>query len=293
MEAVLFCDTPLLRVAYKQGGPADGPVALLLHGWPDDASSFDGVSRFLHELGYRTIAPWLRGCGATQFLAAETTRSGEAAALAQDALDLASALDIGRFVVIGHDWGARAAYMLAAVQPERVTRCVALSAAFVPGSSVMPPRSQARAYWHLWFMSTDRGEELIRSQGNSFARHLWETAGPSGWFDEIAFDNVARSFDAPDWADVSVHSYRVRSGAAAPDARYADLVRRQEHAERIAVPTLVINGGADRVTLAREFTGMQAHFCAEFRHCELPGVGHFPTREAAPQVGSLLRKFLG
>ena len=118
-DDIRFCETPLLRMAYRDGGPADGPPVLLLHGWPDDATTWDRVAPVLQARGWRTLVPWLRGFGPTRFLDPATPRSGELVALAQDALDLADALGIGRFAVVGHDWGARAAAVLASTRPDR------------------------------------------------------------------------------------------------------------------------------------------------------------------------------
>jgi pimeloyl-ACP methyl ester carboxylesterase len=104
-----FATTPTLRSAYGTGGPADGPPVLLLHGWPDDPRTWDKVVPELQAAGFRTIVPYLRGFGPTSFLSKDTMRSGEMVAMAQDALDLADALKIGRFAVVGQDWGARIA----------------------------------------------------------------------------------------------------------------------------------------------------------------------------------------
>jgi len=71
--------TPVLDVAFESSGPADGPPVLLLHGFPYDVRSFDGVVALVNAAGFRTIVPWLRGYGGTQFLSANTLRSGEQA----------------------------------------------------------------------------------------------------------------------------------------------------------------------------------------------------------------------
>lgn len=107
-------ETDLLAIAFEAGGNAAAPVVLLLHGWPDDASTWRGITPRLEEAGFRWVAPWLRGFGQTRFREAETCRDGSAEALAQDALDLMARLGIDRFSVVGHDWGARTAYTLAA-----------------------------------------------------------------------------------------------------------------------------------------------------------------------------------
>jgi len=133
-----FVTTPLLRIAYETGGPDDGAPVLLLHGWPDDATTYGKVAPALNAAGFRTVTPWLRGFGETAFLSKETIRSGEMVAMAQDALDLADALNLKTFAVVGHDWGARIAYALAILAPERVERIVAMSVGWQPGPLPTP-----------------------------------------------------------------------------------------------------------------------------------------------------------
>src|SRR5438477_4461071 len=74
----------VLNVGYAEAGPADGPVAILLHGWPYDIHAFVDVAPILAKAGYRVIIPYLRGYGTTHFLSGETPRNGEPAAMATD-----------------------------------------------------------------------------------------------------------------------------------------------------------------------------------------------------------------
>jgi pimeloyl-ACP methyl ester carboxylesterase len=287
-----FATTSTLRVAFEAGGSADAPPILLLHGWPDDVRTYDRIAPALQAAGFRTIAPCLRGFGATSFLSAESMRSGQIVAMAQDAVDLADALGLARFAVIGHDWGARIAYVLASVFPERVTRIAAMSVGWEPGGLATPGFEQARQFWYQWFMATERGAEAVRRNGKAFARFQWETWGPAHWFDDAAFEATARAFDNPDWPDITLHSYRVRWGEADGDARYADLERRAQAARSIATPTLMIQGGADRCVLPVSSEGKERHFTGPYRRHVLDGVGHFPTREAPQAVNELLLEFL-
>jgi len=64
--------TPLLDIAYQSGGPEKGPAVLLLHGWPDDARTYDAITGPLQADGMRTFVPWLRGCGPTRFRQPQT-----------------------------------------------------------------------------------------------------------------------------------------------------------------------------------------------------------------------------
>jgi pimeloyl-ACP methyl ester carboxylesterase len=108
----------------------------------------------------------------------------------------------------------------------------------------------------------------------------------------MVFDAVAESFDNPDWADVTLHYYRVRWGEAEPDPRYAELAERQKHAQIIPVPTLVIHGSDDRCVLPAGSQDKDRHFTGGYRRTVLDGVGHFPTREAPHDVSDLLGGFL-
>ena len=131
------------------------------------------------------------------------------------------ALGIRRFSVIGHDWGARAAYALAAIAPERLETIAALSVGYSPrGAFPVPPFEQSRAWWYQWFMSVDRGAEAVARDPKGFARIQWETWSPPGWFTDADFDAVALSFENPDWLAITLSSYRGRWRDEPRDPRY-------------------------------------------------------------------------
>jgi pimeloyl-ACP methyl ester carboxylesterase len=97
--------TSLLEIAYRDHGPREAQVVLLLHGWPDDSSTWDAIIRILNDVGLRTISPTTRGFGETRFLSPNTARTGNAAMLVLDAIEMLDVLGIERFSVAGHDWG--------------------------------------------------------------------------------------------------------------------------------------------------------------------------------------------
>ena len=109
MTELKYARTELLNIAYYDHGNCDGFPVVLLHGWPDDALTWGRVSPELIDAGFRVIVPYLRGFGPTRFISAETPRTGQLAALGRDVVELADALQLGRFALVGHDWGARAA----------------------------------------------------------------------------------------------------------------------------------------------------------------------------------------
>lgn len=203
--------TRLLEIVYESHGSQDAPTVLLLHGWPDAVCGWAPVEQRLNAAGFRTIVPSLRGSKPTRFFSSDTPRTGSSVALAQDAIDLADGLHLNRFSVVGHDWGARTAYTMAALFPDRLTSIAALSLAYQPGGNFkVPGFEQSRRYWYQWFQCMDRGVEAIRQDPVGFARIQWDTWSPPGWFDESDFHRASQNFSHPDWLAVTLNCYRSR-----------------------------------------------------------------------------------
>jgi pimeloyl-ACP methyl ester carboxylesterase len=283
----------VLDIAYAEYGNPGGPAVLLLHGWPDAARGWAPIAADLADAGWRVIVPDNRGTGRTVFLSADTPRDGSAAALAGDVLDLADRLGLDRFAVVGHDWGARVAYTLAAVAPDRVSRIAALALAYQPrGAFVMPDFAQARAFWYQWLMYVDAGAEAIRRDPIGFARMQWDTWSPPGWFSEEEFAATAEAFANPDWVSITLHAYRSRFRAELRDQRYDPLRRIVESTDRLHVPTLMIQGGSDYCDEPRRSEGLE-RYIGSYRRVVLDGVGHFPHREAPADVVAEVRAQLG
>ncbi|MGK9234197.1 alpha/beta hydrolase [Inquilinus limosus] len=139
--------TPHLEIAYETAGPADGPPVVLVHGWPDDVRCWDEVTPQLAKAGCRIFAPYLRGCGPTRFLSADTMRSGAIAALGQDLADFLDGLDLRDVLVVGYDWGARAGYAVAALQPQRLRGLAAMSAGYATAKPIEEEFQASAASW--------------------------------------------------------------------------------------------------------------------------------------------------
>jgi pimeloyl-ACP methyl ester carboxylesterase len=142
--------TSRLEIAYSEAGPAAGPVLLLLHGWPDDATTWDRVVPSLNAGGFRTIAPTVRGFGATRFLSTAQRRTGNTAMLAVDVMEMLDTLKIEHVSVAGHDWGSNVAEMLAVGWPARIARIAMLSTPSRLGGLKTSPFWHARLQWYHW-----------------------------------------------------------------------------------------------------------------------------------------------
>jgi pimeloyl-ACP methyl ester carboxylesterase len=288
-----FADTPYLSIAYEVSGPEQGPPVVLLHGWPDDARTWDRCVPILNAAGLKTFVPFLRGFGPTRFLKPDTFRSGQLSALGRDLIDFADALKLGSFALVGHDWGARAAYIASVLAPGRITRSVAVS---VGWGTNHPQQTlslqQVQNYWYHWYMALDRGAELVRSNRKAFTRHIWDIWNPRWKISDQEFEATAVSFDNPDWADIVLHSYRVRWGHALGDPTYAATEARLAGPPKISVPTLMIHGGGDPCTDPRSSAGKEGFFTGRYERIVLDGVGHFPQREAPREVAQAITRFL-
>jgi pimeloyl-ACP methyl ester carboxylesterase len=271
--------TDHLSIACDLYGSEDAPVVLLLHGWPDDATTWDRVAPRLAQAGLRVVVPTLRGFGATRFRHDHTPRTGDSAILALDAIALMDAIGIDRFMVAGHDWGSNIAEALAVGWPERVRKLALLSTPPRLGGMPTPSFDQAQRQWYHWFMATRRGAQAVRDDRRGFAHVHWVNWSPPGWFDEATFNRVAKSFDNPDWPAVTIHSYRARWDEAQPDPRGAWLADRVKATKALSVPTLYLHGEVDGVNPPSTARDVAARFSGPFRMVELPGVGHFPQRE--------------
>jgi pimeloyl-ACP methyl ester carboxylesterase len=286
--------TSVLDICYEEGGSSSGPPILLLHGWPDGPRGWTSVAHVLEERGWRTIVPYLRGSSPTRFLSDQTPRDGSYLALTQDAIDLADALKLDRFCVVGHDWGARTAYTLAALFPDRISAVAGLSTSYQPGGKFsVPDLEQSRRYWYQWFQCTDGGADAVRKNPIAFARIQWDTWSPPGWFDEAEFAATSRYFNDPDWAAITLNSYRSRWIAdEKTDPRYAPLRQKLSEIENVSPPTLMIHGQSDYCVDPKQFENSKAFFTGEYRRLVLDGVGHFPHREAPSLVAEAIVEFL-
>lgn len=285
-------DTPDLHITFDETGAQHGHPVLLLHGWPDDATTWDAVSSRLQDRNLRLIAPYLRGFGPTVFRNEEALRTANGAVLAIDAISLMDGLGIDRFSVVGHDWGSNIAEALAMGWPSRVDRMALLASLPRRGGLKTPPFRQAQRYWYHWFMATKRGAEAIAKDPHGFARIQWENWSPDGWFDEATFNAVAKSFDNPDWVAVTLHSYRVRWAEAEPDPDSVWLEDRIKKTHSLSLPTVYFQGMDDGVNPPDLSEDLYKKFTGPFDRIVLQNVGHFPQREDPETVAQELAVFL-
>jgi pimeloyl-ACP methyl ester carboxylesterase len=279
-------DAGLLNVGYAEAGPADGPVVMLLHGWPYDIHSYVDVAPLLASAGYRVIVPYLRGYGTTRFLSGETLRNGQQAVVAVDIVAVMDALKIQKAILAGFDWGARTANIIAALWPERCKAMVSVSGYLIgsPEANKMPLPPQAELeWWYQYYFATERGRAGYDKYRHDFSKLIWQIASPKWNFDDATFDRSAAAFNNPNHVSIVIHNYRWRLGLAEGEAKYDDLEKRLAEAPVINVPTITLEGDAngaphaDGASYAKKFSGKYTHRLIS------GGIGHNLPQEA-PQA---------
>ena len=287
--------TATLDIACEAHGPADGPAVVLLHGFPDDVRTWDGVAPALAAAGCRVLVPWLRGYGPTRFLDPATPRSGQQAALGADLLALLDALGIGQATLAGYDWGGRAACVVAALWPRRVRGLVSINGYNIQhiASAARPgTAAQELRYWYQWYFHTERGRAGLAANRRELCRLLWRLWSPNWDFDEATFARTADSFDNPDSVDVVIQSYRHRYGAAPGDPALDEIEARLAARPPITVPAIVLHGEADGVDPPTAEDRPAALFTGPYRRTLIPGAGHFLPREAAEVIAAAVLELI-
>jgi pimeloyl-ACP methyl ester carboxylesterase len=279
-------DAGLLNVGYAETGPADGPVVILLHGWPYDIYSYADVAPALAQAGYRVIIPYLRGYGTTRFLSKDTVRSGQPVAVSADIIALMDALKIEKATLAGYDWGARTANIIAALWPERCKAMVSVSGYLIgsqeAGKMPLPPKAELQ-WWYQFYFATERGREGYAKYRHDFAKLIWQIASPKWAFDDATFDRSAQAFDNPDHVDIVIHNYRWRMDLAKGEAKYDAFEQKLATFPVITVPTITMEGDANGAphpepsAYARKFSGKYEH------RTITGGIGHNLPQEA-PQA---------
>jgi pimeloyl-ACP methyl ester carboxylesterase len=270
-----------LRFAYLEAGA--GPLVLLLHGFPDNARTWESQLHALAGAGYRAVAPFLRGYAPT-----EIPTDGYGVPLhGEDAIALLRALGDGPARVVGHDWGAAATFVAAHNAPELVERATVVAASH-PATLLSTFESPELIHhlFHVWFFQLDRfGPDALRADDYALVDYLWRHWSPG--HDHSA--HVARvkeeSLSQPGAAELMVGYYGrlVNAPTQSPD-----FVARAF--EPVDVPVQGIFGADDpTITLTN---GQDRLFTAGYRFDVVEGAGHFVHRDQPNEFNRLMLEWL-
>lgn len=262
-----------LTFACLQAGA--GPLVLLLHGFPDTAHTWSHLMPALASAGYRVVAPFMRGYAPT------TRPTGDdfgAETLGRDVLALMDALGAASAAVVGHDWGAMAAYAAASLAPARVAGLATLA---IPHPATLRP-SPKKLWGVRHFFALRLPGATRRFAANDFAevRTLFERWSPGFDWTDDELDAVRNAFSAPGSLDAALGYYRCLS-----------LITPRFLRSKLPMPALVLGGLTDGVAETADFEASRRMFTGRCDVQMLPG-GHFLHREHPAAVERALRGWL-
>ncbi|MET8796868.1 alpha/beta hydrolase [Nocardia sp. NPDC004568] len=272
---------PGLTTACLEAGPADGPLAMVLHGFPDSPDSWSDILDALGDSGYRAVAPWLRGYAPTQIPADELYQGG---AYVRDIDRLHQALGADyRAVLIGHDIGAAIAYGAAAFDPAKWARIVTIS---VPPATVlaqmMSSYTQLRRSWYTFLFQHPAAEAILAADNGVFLDRLWAEWSP-GFAHTAAVAAAKRALPDPAHLTAALGWYRA---GFHPELNDPGLIAEQQTlAATPTQPWLYLHGEHDQCVGA-EAAEATAHSTV------ITGAGHFPHLEQPEAFRRHLMEFI-
>jgi len=251
----------------------EGPAVLLVHGFPDTRELWRHQVGPLAEAGFRVIAPDLRGFGESG--RPEGVDAYRVTEVMGDLLELLDEQGVERAHVVGHDWGAGIAWVLAALRPERVASLAALSVGHPNASRPRSLESREKAWYQLLFLF-DEAEELLLRDDASLLRQ-WLADAPDA-------ERYVRELAEPGALTARLGLYR------------ANLHPRGELQDRalppVAAPTLGLWSTGERYLTEEAMVRSGEHVTGRWRYERVDGASHWLQLDAAERVNRLLLEHL-
>jgi pimeloyl-ACP methyl ester carboxylesterase len=267
----------------------DGPLVLLLHGFPEFWWTWRSQLASLARAGFRAVAADLRGYGGSD----KPPRGYDLVTAASDAAGMVRSLGEANAVIVGHDWGGLVAWTMGAYYPKVVRRLAVVSAPHplrMSSAVLTDPFGQGkRSGYALRFQLPATPErQLVRDDGAKVGRLLKEWSGP-GWPDDEADRRYREAMRIPGVAHSALeyHRWIVRSRLRPDGMRYVRRMRAP-----IQAPTLHLHGALDTCVLPRTARGAGRYVDGPYRWRLIDGAGHFPHEELPDRFNAELRGWL-
>ncbi|MEH6404145.1 MAG: alpha/beta hydrolase [Sneathiella sp.] len=268
----------------------DGPLLLCLHGFPDHAWSFEQQLHFFADQGYRVVAPFMRGYGPSL---AEENPTFTAFDTGQDALSLIDALGYETATLIGHDWGASAAYVAAFLAPKKINKLVTVAVPYGRQfmASLLQDADQQRRSWYMFYFLAPFAEKAVSLNNFAFIDRLWSDWSPSWNTDNAYLDKLKETLSKPGVLECALAYYRDTFNPMKPRPVPQD-DRANFGKSPIKVPSLYIHGQQDGCISPELGIGMNALFPAGLQTILMPDAGHFLHLEKPDLFNQSVSDFL-
>jgi pimeloyl-ACP methyl ester carboxylesterase len=277
-----------IEFTYSAEGSDDSPLALCLHGFPDTAHTWRHMLPALAAAGYRAVAPWMRGYAPTQVPADGQYETG---ALGADACALHEVLGgDGRAVLVGHDWGAMAAYSAASYEPERWRRVVTMAVPpLAAAASGFLSYRQLKRSFYIFVFQTPLAEAAVSLDDYSFIDQLWSDWSP-GYDAEFDTSKVKEAIAAPANLTAAIGYYRAMFDPTVHSPAYEK--QQAAAAQPPPQPTLYVHGEADGALGLEIFGDVLPYLSSGSQQVTVSRSGHFVHLERPDTVNDHVLRFL-
>lgn len=274
------------ELTFTARSAGEGPLVLLLHGFPDDNRSFDAQLEVLAAAGYRAVAPMMRGYEPSSQPAKDLYHLTH---LASDVFAWLKFLNAKQCHLIGHDWGALTAYVAAALEPKKFLSLTTLAIPHMrrglSGVTGVPMQLFKSSY--ILLMQLPKISEMIVGRDNlAFVETLWKRWSPNWHYSSEEIEEVKATFRQPGVVHATTQYYRCLLSPLSLSAQQSWSLL----TSRLSVPLLAMAGETDGCMDARLYEHvMQAQdFEKGLSVHVLPTVGHFLHRENPADVNTLI-----
>jgi len=273
-----------VRLHYAEAGPRNGPLVLLLHGFPDFWYTWRHQIPVLAEAGYHVVAPDMRGYNLSD--KPPTVADYRTGVMVDDIVGLIRQLGHVQATLVGHDWGGGVAWEVAMYRPHVLRQLIILNAPH-PGTFGKLLKKdwdqRLRSLYMLFFRVPYVPEALILAQpGVLYRRLFYGRILPGNPEQEVVVKAYADALRQPGALTAMLNYYR---------AIFA-YPRDRAPLPRITVPTLVLWGSEDPYLSLKILDGLEHYFDAPYRSQILPGAGHWVQHDRPDNVNDALLRFL-
>ena len=279
-------DNGRVKIDYLEMGK--GPLVIMLHGFPDTPHTFDALMPKIAARGYRVVAPFLRG-----YAPSAAAPDGDYAGLklGQDVLDLMDTLGEKRAHIIGHDWGAMAAYTATNLAPERVGKLVTIAIPHPRAIRLRP--SFFKKSWHFLTLPLPGAAAFVRRDHYAFIDRLVHRWSPGWAFTDADLEPVKSAFAEPHGVDHALGYYRANLRTTVFSLFGEGKKQREVQRRKTRVPTLTIHGADDGAVDESQFSRTPEAFTGQYQLVRIEHAGHFVHREQPERVAKEVIDFLG
>ena len=208
----------------------------------------------------------------------------------QDVLALMDALSQEPVILLGHDWGAQAAYGASIMAPEKVAKLITIAVPLGMSRFFITSPEQQRRSWYMFLFQMSFAETAVAHDNCAFLERLWQEWSPGWQYPPEEMAELKATFQKPGMLSAALNYYRhtLNPTNHAPELAYI----RNRMTDPVQVPTLYIHGAKDGCIGVETIVGMEKSFTKKLEKVIVPDGGHFVHQEKPEMVNDLIMQFL-